>query len=70
MKRLEEERKGSAELSKNDLTQLSLFDKKKEDYQFINELANIDLDKLTPLDALSRLYRWKDEVDKNEQNEI
>ena len=70
MKRLEEERKGSAELSKNDLTQLSLFDKKKEDYQFISELANIDLDKLTPLDALSRLYRWKDEVDKNEPNEI
>ena len=70
MKRLEEERKGSAELSKNDLTQLSLFDKKKEDYQFINELANIDLDKLTPLDALSRLYRWKNEVDKSEQSDI
>jgi len=70
MKRLEEERKGSAELSKNDLTQLSLFDKKKEDYQFINELASIDLDKLTPLDALSRLYRWKDEVDKSDQSDV
>jgi len=70
MKRLEEERKGSAELSKSDLTQLSLFDKKKEDYQFISELANIDLDKLTPLDALSRLYRWKNEVDKSEQSDI
>jgi len=70
MMRLEEERKGSAELSKNDLTQLSLFDKKKDDYQFINELANIDLDKLTPLDALSRLYRWKDEVDKIDQSDV
>lgn len=70
MKRLEEERKGSAELSKSDLTQLSLFDKKKDDYQFINELASIDLDKLTPLDALSRLYRWKDEVDKIDQSDV
>ena len=70
MMRLEEERKGSAELSKNDLTQLSLFDKKKDDYQFITELANIDLDKLTPLDALSRLYRWKDEVDKIDQSDV
>ena len=77
MKRLEEERAGSAELTRGDLNQLSLFDKKnnssenkKDDYQFINELASIDLDKLTPLEALGRLYRWKDEVKKIEQSDV
>ncbi len=64
---LEEERKHAE--TKIEINQPSLFDKKNdESYRFISELVDIDLDKLTPIDALSRLYKWKDEVNKIEQN--
>ena len=67
MKDLEEERKHTEIKIEKD--QLSLFDKKEdESYRFIDELANIDLDKLTPIDALGRLYKWKEEVNKIEQS--
>lgn len=80
MGKLEEERARGAELKDND--QLSLFIRQsgsnqisiseqiisdeKNNFEFIEELAKIDLDKLTPLEALSRLYKWKKEVDKVE----
>jgi len=65
MKDLEEERKHTEIKIEKD--QLSLFDKKEdESYRFISELASIDLDKLTPIDALGRLYKWKEEVNKVE----
>jgi DNA mismatch repair protein MutS len=75
MKKLEEERARGTDLK--DTNQLSLFDKaakaeqtaaeEKNDFEFIEELANIDLDKMTPLDALNRIYKWKKEVNKVEQ---
>ena len=62
---LEEERKQAE--AKIEVDQLSLFDKKgEESYRFISELIDIDLDKITPIDALGRLYKWKDEVNKVE----
>lgn len=66
MKKLETERGASTELVKNDMNQLSLFDSKKDNYEFIEELASIDLNAITPLEALNRLYKWKGEVDKVE----
>ena len=72
MGRLEEERAKGADLK--DVNQLSLFDKaiqnapeEKYNIEFIEELASIDLDKMTPLDALNRLYKWKGKVNKVEQ---
>ena len=66
MGKLEEEREHAE--AKIEIDQLSLFDKKDdESYRFISELIDIDLDKLTPIDALSRLYKWKGEVNKVEQ---
>ncbi|MEI6092572.1 MAG: DNA mismatch repair protein MutS [bacterium] len=79
MGKLEEERARGSDLKDN--KQLSLFNKtpkanndiieqvmvdEKNNFEFIDELSKIDLDKLTPLEALSRLYKWKKEVDKVE----
>jgi len=74
MNKLEEDR-GMAHGAKLDANQLSLFERKnietkKDDYQFISELANINLDELTPVEALNRLYKWKGEVKKVEQSDI
>ncbi|MCX6112875.1 MAG: DNA mismatch repair protein MutS [Proteobacteria bacterium] len=80
MRKLEEERARGVDLKDTD--QLSLFTKisqdnepakndvtaqEKNNFEFIDELAKIDLNKITPLDALSKLYKWKEEVDKVEQ---
>jgi len=71
MKKLEEERAKGVDLKGVDLKdtdQLSLFvGVPKNNFEFIDELAKIDLNKITPLDALSKLYKWKEEVNKIEQ---
>jgi DNA mismatch repair protein MutS len=72
MEKLEEQRSKTSELKDNN--QLSFFDLKqtsKEDslqnkFEFIDELTDIDLDELSPLEALNRLYKWKKEVKKIE----
>ncbi|MBN1114451.1 MAG: DNA mismatch repair protein MutS [Oligoflexia bacterium] len=73
MNGLENERR-QASLVKEDINQLSLFSQAdfnadiaaKQEYKFIEELSSIDLDKLTPLEALSRLYKWKEEVNEEQ----
>lgn len=67
MDKLEEERKQTE--IKIETDQLSLFDKKDdESYRFISELASMDLDTLSPIEALGRLYKWKKEVKGIEQS--
>ena len=65
MDKLEQEREQAQ--VKIEADQLSLFDKKNdESYRFVEELAGMNLDELTPMEALNRLYRWKGEVEKSE----
>jgi len=67
MDKLQEERKQTE--MKIETDQLSLFDKKDdESYRFISELASMDLDTLSPIEALGRLYKWKKEVKEIEQS--
>ena len=43
------------------MTQISLFDTVKDD-DIIEELKNIDIGNLTPLDALNKLYQLQNKV--------
>ncbi len=72
MEKLEDQRSKSADSKDKD--QLSFFDTGQVNkelvqnkFEFIDELTDIDLDELTPLEALNRLYKWKREVKKIEQ---
>ena len=48
-------------LDEVDMTQISLFDTVKDD-DIIEELKNIDIGNLTPLDALNKLYQLQNKV--------
>lgn len=43
------------------MTQISLFDTVKDD-DIIDELRNIDIGNMTPLDALNKLYQLQNKV--------
>ncbi len=73
MEKLEEQRSKTTDAKDSD--QLSFFDLKQTNnekqlmqnkFDFIDELTDIDLDELSPLEALNRLYKWKREVKKIE----
>ena len=48
-------------IDRQDMTQISLFDTVKDD-DIIEELKNIDIGNLTPLDALNKLYQLQNKV--------
>ncbi len=48
-------------LDEVDMTQISLFDTVKDD-DIIDELKNIDIGNMTPLDALNKLYQLQNKV--------
>ena len=54
-------KKKSARLDEVDLTQMSLFDTVKDD-DIIEELKEIDLGNLTPIDALNKLYQLQNKI--------
>ena len=54
-------RKKKGHLDEVDLTQMSLFDTMKDD-DIINEIRNVDIGNLTPLEALNKLYELQNKV--------
>ena len=48
-------------LDEVDLSQMSLFDTISDD-DIINELRNVDIGNMTPLDALNKLYELQNKV--------
>ena len=54
-------RKKKKHLDEVDLTQMSLFDTVKDD-DIIQELRDIDISNLTPLDALNKLYELQNKI--------
>ncbi|MBR4027019.1 MAG: DNA mismatch repair protein MutS [Lachnospiraceae bacterium] len=54
-------RKKKEQLDEVDLTQISLFDTIKDD-DIINELRNVDIGNLTPVEALNKLYQLQNKV--------
>ena len=54
-------KKKKEHLDEVDLTQMSLFDTVKDD-DIIEELRNVDIGNLTPLEALNKLYELQNKV--------
>ena len=54
-------RKKKGHLDEVDLTQMSLFDTMKDD-DIINEIRNVDIGNLTPVEALNKLYELQNKV--------
>lgn len=54
-------KKSSPKLDEVDLTQMSLFDTVKDD-DIIQELQDLDLGNLTPIDALNTLYQLQNKI--------
>uniref|UniRef100_UPI0040572DB5 DNA mismatch repair protein MutS n=1 Tax=Agathobacter sp. TaxID=2021311 RepID=UPI0040572DB5 len=54
-------KKKKEHLDEVDLTQMSLFDTMKDD-DIINELRNVDIGNLTPIEALNKLYELQNKV--------
>lgn len=54
-------KKKAEHLDEVDLTQMSLFDTVKND-DIIDELKDIDLGNLTPIDALNKLYQLQNKI--------
>ncbi len=54
-------KKNSKKLDEVDLTQMSLFDTVKDD-DIIQELQELDLSNLTPIDALNKLYQLQNKI--------
>lgn len=54
-------KKRNKKLDEVDLTQMSLFDTVKDD-DIIDELKDLDLGNLTPIDALNKLYQLQNKI--------
>ena len=54
-------RKKPKKLDEVDLSQMSLFDTVKDD-DIINELRELDLGNLTPIDAINKLYQLQNKI--------
>ena len=54
-------KKQNKKLDEVDLTQMSLFDTVKDD-DIIQELKDLDLGNLTPIDALNKLYQLQNKI--------
>lgn len=55
------ERKEKEKLDEVDLAQMSLFDTVKDD-DILEELKNVDLSNMTPIDALNKLYELQNKI--------
>ena len=56
-----EKKKASKKLDEVDLTQMSLFDTVKNE-DIVEELTNLDIANLTPIDALNTLYSLQNKI--------
>ena len=54
-------KKKKEKLDEVDLAQMSLFDTVKDD-DIIDELKNVDLGNMTPIDALNKLYELQNKI--------
>ena len=57
----EKTKKKKEKLDEVDLTQMSLFDTVRDD-DIIEELRNVDVGNLTPIEALNKLYELQNKV--------
>lgn len=56
-----ERKKKNEKLDEVDLAQMSLFDTVKDD-DILEELKNVDLSNMTPIDALNKLYELQNKI--------
>ena len=59
--RRERTKKKKEKLDEVDLAQMSLFDTVKDD-DILEELKNVDLSNMTPIDALNKLYELQNKI--------
>ena len=57
----EKMKKKKEKLDEVDLAQMSLFDTVKDD-DILEELKNVDLSNMTPIDALNKLYELQNKI--------
>ena len=57
----EAKKKKKEKLDEVDLAQMSLFDTVKDD-DILEELKNVDLSNMTPIDALNKLYELQNKI--------